>query len=587
MAATYVVVTNLTTNSLSLVGDDGGNRVDISPSAGSNTANINMVNLLGDNLLCTTLSTWITSGNVSVVRGSTTLTAADLTAYAQGSDMNRSDYDTDDDEIVDAAESINVANPTAVAFAASPYTILAADTVLLVDTSGGAVEVDLPAVASSSGRTIVIKDEAGSAATNAITIDPNGAETLDGSATSATITVNFGFLEIFCDGTQWLSQAGSKALSVWNATTEVSGAQVVQSVANWAGSTTDVDFAASPYTGLATDEVVLCDVTGGAIAITLPPPIARKTIKFVDTTGGAEANNVVISQNAAETIDGATSITIDSNYGVIDLISDGTNWVSQSGVTSLALTQSVANFAGSVTAVNFAASPYTGLATDEVILCDVTAGAIAITLPPPVARKTIKFLDIVGLAGTNNIVISQNAAETLDGATSITLDSNYEALTLISDGTNWFSAEAIIRGNTASAAAAQAAGIHVATRSIGFADLTAAAGNQSFDFAAALPASAFVTGGHINVTIGFTDGAAGAFTADLGVSGGTTDLVLNGADIASIARVGAPVGAGVFPLWAGGVTYAIDIIATVNVDTATAGALDCYLTYFVAEDGIA
>ena len=586
MAATYVVVQNDGTTSLSLVGDAGANRVDIPATAGSNTVNINMVDLLGDNLLCTTLSAWITAGHVSITRGSTTLTAADLTAYAQGSDMNRSDYDSDDDEIVDAAENINVANPTAVAFAASPYTVLAADTVLLLDTSGGAVEVDLPAVASSSGRVLTIKDEAGSAGTNAITIDPNGTETIDGSATSATITTNFGVMELVCDGTQWLSKASSKALSIWDATNEVSGAQVVRSVANWAGSSTDVDFAASPYTGLATDEVVLCDVTGGAIAITLPPPVALKTIKFIDVTGGAEANNIVISQNAAETIDGAASITIDSNYGVVHLISDGTNWVSQSGVTSLALTQAVANFAGSVTAVDFAASPYTGLATDEVVLCDVTAGAIAITLPPPVARKTIKFVDIVGTAGTNNIVVSQNAAETIDGAASITIDSNYEVLTLISDGTNWFSSEALVRANAVASAANTAANIHIYTRTVGHADLTAVAGNQSFDFAAALPADALILGGHINVTEGFTDGAAGVFTADVGISGGVTDNMLNGADIASIARVSAPVGAGVFPLWGGGVTYAVDVIATVNVDTATAGALTVYIAYINVEDAI-
>lgn len=468
MAATYVTVTNATTNILSLVGDEGKNRVDILPDAGSNTVTIDMSDLLGDNLLCTTLSSWITSAYVTITRGSTTLTAADLTAYAQGSDMNRSDYDTDDDEIVDEAETVNVANPTAVAFAASPYTVLAADTVLLVDTTAGAVELDLPAVASSSGRTIVVKDEGGNAATNAITIDPSGAETLDGSATSATITTAYGWMSIFCDGTQWLSNSGSKSQSVWNATTEVSGAQVVQAVANWAGSTTDVNFAASPYTGLATDEVVLCDSTAGAIAITLPPPVARKTIKFVDT---------------------------------------------------------------------------------------------------------------VGNAATSNIVVSQNAAETIDGATSITMNANYETLTLISDGTNWFSAQALIRANEAQIALNEGAGVHVVSRAVGIADLTAGALNQSFDFSAALPDDAYVVGRYVDVTEAFTDGAAGTFTVDLGISGGVTDDLINGGDITTaIAKIGVP--DGTRPQgWYGADTIAVDVIGTVNVDTATAGALVAYVAY--------
>ena len=197
MAATYVTVTNATTNILSLVGDNGENRIDISPDAGSNTATIYIRDLLGDSLLCTTLSTWITSGKVTITRGSETLTAAQLTAYIQGADMDRVDYDADDDEIVDTAENIKVANPTAVAAAASPYTVLSTDTYILVDTTAGGVELDLPAVASSSGRTIVVKDEGGVAATNNITIDPNAAETIDGSATSKLITTNFGYLSFF------------------------------------------------------------------------------------------------------------------------------------------------------------------------------------------------------------------------------------------------------------------------------------------------------------------------------------------------------------------------------------------------------
>lgn len=106
MAATTVTVTNSTTSQLSLVGDNGSTRYDIPATAGANSITIAVSDLLGNSLLCTTLSSWVTSSTVTVTRGSTTVTAADLTAWASGSDMNRSDYDADDDTVADAAEAI-------------------------------------------------------------------------------------------------------------------------------------------------------------------------------------------------------------------------------------------------------------------------------------------------------------------------------------------------------------------------------------------------------------------------------------------------------------------------------------------------
>ena len=452
MAATYVTVTNATTNILSLVGDGGDNRIDISPVAGSNTATIYIRDLLGDSLLCTTLASWITSGKVTITRGSETLTAAQLTAYIQGADMDRIDYDSDDDELIDTAEKLQV-TMTSVAAAASPYTVLSTDTYISVDTTAGAVELDLPAVASNTGRTIFIKDEGGASATNAITIDPNGAETLDGSATSKTITTNYGYLAIYCDGTQWLSSSSSFA----------------HLAANLEVTMTSVAAAASPYTVLPTDTYISVNTTAGAVELDLP--------------------------------------AVASNTG-----------------------------------------------------------------------RTIFIKDAVGLANTNAITIDPNATETIDGAaTSKVINTDYGYMALYCDGTQWLSS---------SSSVASAAAPRVMSRRVEDTDLSAAAGNQSFDFAAALPSTGvFILGAYLNVTEGFTDGAAGVFTADLGVSGGVTDAILNGADIASIAKVGTPVGA--TPTgWYEGSTLALDIIATVNVNTATAGAVTAYVIYIEAEKAI-
>lgn len=74
--------------------------------------------------------------------------------------------------------------PTVVTFAQSPYTPLIADTVLLVDTSGGAVTISMPLASarltSKGYQPLIVKDDVGNAATNAITINRAGAETIDG-----------------------------------------------------------------------------------------------------------------------------------------------------------------------------------------------------------------------------------------------------------------------------------------------------------------------------------------------------------------------------------------------------------------------
>ena len=76
----------------------------------------------------------------------------------------------------------------------------------------------------------------------------------------------------------------------------------------------------------------------------------------------------------------------------------------------------------------------------------------------------------------------------------------------------------------------EAASVQIAELTVGFAELTDADGAQSFPFAQALPAGAVILAVGLDVTDGFTDGVAGVFTADLGISGGDIDAFLDGAE---------------------------------------------------------
>ena len=66
--------------------------------------------------------------------------------------------------------------------------------------TGTAVTVSLPSAVTNAA--IVIKDSAGTAATNNITINRADSATIDG-ATSQTISSNYGSMKLISDGTNW------------------------------------------------------------------------------------------------------------------------------------------------------------------------------------------------------------------------------------------------------------------------------------------------------------------------------------------------------------------------------------------------
>jgi hypothetical protein len=72
---------------------------------------------------------------------------------------------------------------------------------------------------------------------------------------------------------------------------------------------------------------VLGDATAGTVTYTLPAASGCQgrvyNIKKID----ASANTVVIDGNASETIDGALTQTISTQWQCISIQSDGSNWM--------------------------------------------------------------------------------------------------------------------------------------------------------------------------------------------------------------------------------------------------------------------
>ncbi|MBP2208150.1 hypothetical protein JOJ86_005876 [Rhodococcus percolatus] len=93
---------------------------------------------------------------------------------------------------------------------------------------------------------------------------------------------------------------------------------------------------ASPYAAAHVDDVILVNrsaattvnlpPTASGNALAIPRPGAGTMLTIKDAAGNAATNNIVVNAAAGETIDGATPKTINTNYGVLKLVSNGTGW---------------------------------------------------------------------------------------------------------------------------------------------------------------------------------------------------------------------------------------------------------------------
>jgi len=102
-------------------------------------------------------------------------------------------------------------------------------------------------------------------------------------------------------------------------------------------------------------------------------------------------------------------------------VSDGTIAVKDTSVSALSATTTL-----------------TASTSDAVYLVDASGGAVTVKLPDPstVSNKiTIKKTD----AAANDVTVDAHASETIDGAATDTISTQYESASYVTDGTNWFS----------------------------------------------------------------------------------------------------------------------------------------------------
>lgn len=75
---------------------------------------------------------------------------------------------------------------------------------------------------------------------------------------------------------------------------------------------------------------------------------------------------------------------------------------------------------------------------DHVILANDDAAGGVITVTLPLASVANSKHHIKKLGSTANVVVDGSSSERIDGALTQSLTSQYESLTVVSDGTNWY-----------------------------------------------------------------------------------------------------------------------------------------------------
>ncbi len=159
----------------------------------------------------------------------------------------------------------------------------------------------------------------------------------------------------------------------------------------------------------------------GCNTVNLPPVADSLGLEFVGINRSSSV--VTVNPNGSETIEGQSAGYLLPNQGG-SIFCDGTEWRIVS-VYSLG--------AGGVTLGYKAVSAtYTALLTDYLINC--TANTFTVNLPTAVGYTGLSY--VVKNSGAGTITVDPNSTETIDGSSTVAL-SQYDSITVVSDGSNW------------------------------------------------------------------------------------------------------------------------------------------------------
>ncbi len=181
-----------------------------------------------------------------------------------------------------------------------------------------------------------------------------------------------------------------------------------------------VGTAASTTTGGAVGSIA-STTTGGAVGTAASTTTGGAVGNLAESTDGFAGGNQALAIGTGRVQLGTGINNTDST---IQFLSSGSVTAAEFG-----------RLASNVTTVT--ATTYTALVTDGAILVSNAAG-VAITLPAAASVPSNYRLSIVNIGASGAITVDGDSTETINGELTIILTTQYESVTIVADGSNWF-----------------------------------------------------------------------------------------------------------------------------------------------------
>lgn len=180
----------------------------------------------------------------------------------------------------------------------------------------------------------------------------------------------------------------------------------------------------SPITTSGTITLGLSNVPNSSLAnssITLSGDSgSSQTVSLGDTLNIVGGSGVITTGQSTDQL--VIDIKVDNS--TLEINNDSLR-IKDAGITEAKLYRSVSNTFSS-----------NDIISSDINLVSGSSGGITIKLPQPAVGKLVVVKKIDSAAGT--VTVSRNSSETIDGASSKILYYQYETLSFVSDGSNWF-----------------------------------------------------------------------------------------------------------------------------------------------------
>jgi hypothetical protein len=184
-------------------------------------------------------------------------------------------------------------------------------------------------------------------------------------------------------------------------------------------------------------------VTNGADGTT-PMNITKSapTGDFVGTTDSQGLTNKTLTDSTNNVVArGVFSASGTNTVSVYAAANPSVGQVLTATGTSTATWQNSATGSTSYTITNVSSTPFAVTSGHEFLTVDTTSLAITLNLPQiaGLGKKIYQIIDGGGVSSVRNIVVNPFAGDTINGFTSLTMSSNYMAVSLVNDTTTkWY-----------------------------------------------------------------------------------------------------------------------------------------------------